>query len=48
MGYVIGMLEAYKNLGIHYNEMGDFTTSAVYLKRCMDLASEELQVLSRG
>lgn len=41
MGYVIGMLEAYKNLGIHYNETGDFTTSAVYLKRCMDLASEK-------
>ena len=41
MGYVIGMLEAYKNLGLHYNETGDFTTSAVYLKRCMDLASEK-------
>ena len=41
MGYVIGMLEAYKNLGIHYNETGDFTTSAVYLKRCLDLASEK-------
>jgi tetratricopeptide (TPR) repeat protein len=41
MGYVIGMLEAYKNLGIHYNETGDFTTSAIYLKRCMDLASEK-------
>ena len=41
MGYAIGMLEAYKNLGIHYNETGDFTTSAVYLKRCMDLASEK-------
>lgn len=41
MGFVIGMLEAYKNLGIHYNETGDFTTSAVYLKRCMDLASEK-------
>jgi tetratricopeptide (TPR) repeat protein len=41
MGYSIGMLEAYKNLGIHYNETGDFTTSAVYLKRCMDLASEK-------
>ena len=40
-GYVNGMLEAYKNLGIHYNEVGDFTTSAVYLKRCMDLASEK-------
>ena len=41
MGYVIGMLESYKNLGIHYNKAGDFTTSAVYLKRCMDLASEK-------
>lgn len=41
MGYAIGMLEAYKNLGIHYNETGDFTTSAVYLKRCMDMASEK-------
>ena len=41
MRYVIGMLEAYKNLGIHYNIAGDFTTSAVYLKRCMDLASEK-------
>lgn len=41
IGYSIGILEAYKNLGIHYNETGDFTTSAVYLKRCMDLASEK-------
>ena len=41
MGYLNGMLEAYKNLGIHYNEMGDFTTSAIYLRRCMDLASEK-------
>ena len=41
MGYTIGMLEAYKNLGIHYNIEGDFTTSAVYLKRCMDLATEK-------
>ena len=41
MGYTNGMLEAYKNLGIHYNEMDDFTTSAVYLKRCMDLAAEK-------
>ena len=41
MGYTIGMLEAYKNLGIHYNEIGDFTTSAIYLRRCMDLASEK-------
>lgn len=41
IGYVNGMLEAYKNLGIHYNGVGDFTTSAIYLKRCMDLASEK-------
>ena len=41
MGYLNGMLEAYKNLGIHYNEVGDFTTSAIYLKRCMDLAAEK-------
>ena len=41
MGYVNGMLESYKNLGIHYNIAGDYTTSAVYLKRCMDLASEK-------
>ena len=41
MGYTIGILETYKNLGIYYNETGDFTTSAVYLKRCMDLASEK-------
>ena len=41
MGYSIGMLEAYKNLGIHYNIVGDFTTSAVYLRRCMDLATEK-------
>lgn len=41
MGYLNGMLEAYKNLGIHYNIAGDYTTSAVYLKRCMDLASEK-------
>ena len=41
MGYTIGMLEAYKNLGIHYNIVGDFTTSAVYLRRCMDLATEK-------
>ena len=40
-----GMLEAYKSLGIHYNELGDFTTSAVYLKRCMDLASEKGNLL---
>jgi tetratricopeptide (TPR) repeat protein len=41
MGYLNGMLGAYKNLGIYYNETGDFTTSAIYLKRCMDLASEK-------
>lgn len=41
MGYLNGMLSAYKNLGIYYNEAGDFTTSAIYLKRCMDLASEK-------
>ncbi|MBR5036871.1 MAG: tetratricopeptide repeat protein [Prevotella sp.] len=41
MGYVKGMLESYKNIGIHYNNAGDFTTSAVYLKRCMDLAAEK-------
>ena len=41
MGYVNGMMEAYKNLGIYYNKLGDFTTSAVYLKRCMNLASEK-------
>lgn len=41
MGYIIGMLEAYKNLGIHYNIAGDYTTSAVYLRRCMDLATEK-------
>ena len=41
MDYTIGMLEAYKNLGIHYNIEGDFTTSAVYLRRCMDLATEK-------
>ena len=41
MGYTIGMLEAYKNLGIHYNIAGDYTTSAVYLRRCMDLATDK-------
>lgn len=41
MGYVNGMMESYKNLGIYYNATGDFTTSAVYLKRCMDLAAEK-------
>lgn len=41
MGYVKGMLESYKNLGIHYNTAGDYTTSAIYLKRCMDLAAEK-------
>ena len=28
VGYTSGMLDAYKNLGIYYNEKGDFTTSA--------------------
>lgn len=41
MGYQNGILDAYKHLGIHYNETGDFTTSAIYLKRCMDLALEK-------
>lgn len=41
MGFLNGLLGAYKNLGIYYNEAGDFTTSAIYLKRCMDLASEK-------
>ncbi len=41
MGYTDGLLEAYKNLGIHYNETGDFKTSAIYLKRCEDLAIEK-------
>lgn len=41
MGYQNGILDAYRHLGIHYNETGDFTTSAIYLKRCMDLASEK-------
>ena len=45
MGFTVGMLEAYKNLGIHYNSVGDFTTSAIYLKRCMDLASEKGNIL---
>lgn len=41
MGYMNGLLEAYRHIGIYYNEKGDFTTSAVYLKRCMDLANEK-------
>lgn len=41
MGYANGILDAYRHIGIHYNETGDFTTSAIYLKRCMDLASEK-------
>lgn len=45
MGYSKGMLEAYKNLGIHYNETGDFTMSAIYLKRCVDLATESGNLL---
>ena len=45
MGYLNGLLGAYKHLGIYYNEKGDFTTSAIYLKRCMDLASEKGNML---
>lgn len=41
IGYLNGTLEAYKNLGIHYNIAGDYTTSVVYLKRCMDLSIEK-------
>ena len=41
IGFTNGLLEAYKNLGIHYNEIGDFTTSGIYLRRCMDLALEK-------
>ena len=41
IGFLNGILESYKNLGIHYNNAGDYTTSAVYLKRCMDLALEK-------
>lgn len=41
MGYLNGLLEAYRHVGIYYNGKGDFTTSAVYLKRCMDLAEEK-------
>jgi tetratricopeptide (TPR) repeat protein len=41
MGFQKGLLDAYRHLGIHYNEKGDFTTSAIYLKRCMDLASKK-------
>ena len=41
MGYQNGILDAYRHLGIHYNEIGDFTTSAIYLKRCLDLSSEK-------
>ena len=41
IGYNNGILDAYRRLGIHYNEKGDFTTSAIYLKRCMDLALEK-------
>lgn len=40
MGYLNGMMESYRMLGIHYNEKGDFTTSAVYLKRCVEIAEE--------
>ena len=41
IGFLKGMLEAYKNLGIYYSEIGDFTTSAIYLKRCLNLANEK-------
>ena len=41
MGFMNGLLGAYKSLGIYYNEAGDFTTSAIYLKRCVDLATEK-------
>lgn len=40
IGYQKGVMEAYKSLGTHYHEKGDFTTSAVYLKRCLDMAEE--------
>ena len=40
MGYLNGTMESYRMLGIHYNEKGDFTTSAVYLKRCVEIAEE--------
>ncbi|MCQ2302525.1 MAG: tetratricopeptide repeat protein [Bacteroidales bacterium] len=40
MGYLNGTMESYWMLGIHYNEKGDFTTSAVYLKRCVEIAEE--------
>ncbi len=40
IGYQKGIMEAYKSLGIHYHEKGDFTTSAVYLKRCMEIAEK--------
>lgn len=40
IGYQNGMMESYRSLGIHYNEKSDFTTSAVYLKRCLELAEE--------
>lgn len=45
VGYTSGMLDAYKNLGIYYNEKGDFTTSAIYLRRCMDLANAKGNIL---
>lgn len=41
IGYQNGILESYRCLGIHYNGEGDFTTSAVYLKRCMEIAEED-------
>lgn len=45
MGYQNGVMDAYRHLGIHYNETGDFTTSAIYLKRCMDLALKKGNLL---
>lgn len=45
IGYANGKMESYKNIGIYYNETGDFTTSAVYLKRCMDMATEKGNLL---
>ena len=40
IGYQNGTMESYRTLGIHYNEKGDFTTSAVYLKRCLEIAND--------
>lgn len=41
MGFQNGILDAYKQLGIHYNETGDFSNSTLCLKKCMDLALEK-------